>query len=145
MFKVDRRVLRAAVVVAAAASLGACATVTRGTNQTWSVQTDPNGAKVETSTGFKCEQTPCTFRMKRKASFDVTITKDGYKTYHGKVTHQTASAGAAGMAGNVLVGGLIGVGIDAATGSTQELKPNPLVIKLEADGAAPAAAPAGGQ
>lgn len=143
-FKIDRRVLRAAFVVAAAASLGACATVTRGTNQTWSVQTEPNGAKVETSNGFKCDQTPCTFRMKRKASFDVTITKDGYRTYHGKVTHQTASAGAAGMAGNVLLGGIIGVGVDAATGSTQELKPNPLVVKLESEGgSAPAAG--GGQ
>jgi hypothetical protein len=143
-FLIDRRVLRAAVVIAAAGSLGACATVTRGAHQTWTVQTDPNGAKVETSNGFKCDQTPCTFRMKRKASFDVSITKDGYKSYHGKVMHQTASAGAAGMAGNVLVGGLIGIGVDAATGSTQEQKPNPLVVKLEPE-TAPAPAPAGGQ
>jgi hypothetical protein len=34
------------------------------------------------------------------------------------------------MAGNVLVGGLIGVAIDAGSGATKELKPNPLVVKL---------------
>ena len=135
-YSFDRRVLRAAFVIAAAASLGACATVTRGTKQTWTVQTDPGGATVETSIGFKCDQTPCTFKIKRKANFDVTINKPGFKTYHGKVTHQTSGGGAAGMAGNVIVGGLIGIGVDAATGSTQELKPNPLVVKLEPEGAA---------
>jgi hypothetical protein len=35
------------------------------------------------------------------------------------------------MAGNVLVGGLIGVGVDAASGATKELKPNPLAVTLE--------------
>jgi hypothetical protein len=35
------------------------------------------------------------------------------------------------MAGNVPVGGIIGVGVDAATGATKELKPNPLVIEIE--------------
>ena len=68
--------------------------------------------------------------------YTVTINKPGFKTYHGKVTHQTSGGGAAGMAGNVIVGGLIGIGVDAATGSTQELKPNPLVVKLEPEGAA---------
>jgi hypothetical protein len=34
------------------------------------------------------------------------------------------------MAGNVLIGGLIGIGVDAASGATKELRPNPLVVKL---------------
>ena len=39
------------------------------------------------------------------------------------------------MAGNVLVGGLIGAGIDAGTGAMHSHKPNPLVVTLnrEAD------------
>jgi hypothetical protein len=35
------------------------------------------------------------------------------------------------MAGNVLVGGLIGVAVDAGSGATQELVPNPLNVTLE--------------
>ena len=136
------RASRALLIAAIAASSAACATVTRGTNEAWTVETDPVGATVKTTAGFACDATPCTFKMPRKSEFDVTITKPGYKTVNTRVIHQTAGAGAAGMAGNVLVGGLIGVGVDAISGATQELKPNPLVIKLEAEGETVAAASA---
>ena len=129
------RASRALLIAAIAASSAACATVTRGTNEAWTVETDPVGATVKTTAGFACDATPCTFKMPRKSEFDVTITKPGYKTVNTRVIHQTAGAGAAGMAGNVLVGGIIGVGVDALSGATQELKPNPLVVKLEAEGA----------
>jgi hypothetical protein len=129
--------IRAVAVLCMAGSLGACATVTRGTDQAWTVQTDPSGASVRTNIGFACDQTPCTFKMPRKSEFDVTITKSGFVTYKSHVTHQTATAGAAGMAGNVLVGGLIGIGVDAASGATQDITPNPLTVKLESE--APAA------
>ena len=128
-----RRVARALLIAAIAASSAACATATRGTSQAWTVQTDPVGATVKTTAGFACDATPCTFKMPRKSEFDVTITKAGYKTVNTRVTHQTAGAGAAGMAGNVIVGGLIGIGVDAASGATQDIVPNPLVVKLEPD------------
>jgi hypothetical protein len=115
----------------AALSVTACATVTRGTSEAWTVQTDPGGATVRTTAGFACDATPCTFKMPRKSEFQVTISKPGYRTVETQVTNQVAGAGAAGMAGNVLVGGVIGAGVDIATGAMLELKPNPLVIKLE--------------
>lgn len=34
------------------------------------------------------------------------------------------------MAGNILVGGLIGIGVDAVTGATLDHFPNPAVISL---------------
>ena len=127
-----------------AMSVGACATVTRGMHEAFTVETEPSGAMVETSSGLHCEATPCTFpRVERKAEFQVTITKPGYRTWTGTVTHHTAGAGAAGMAGNVLVGGQIGVGVDATSGATQDLTPNPLHVALEAEETvAPAATPA---
>lgn len=124
-------IIRACAVALAASSLGACATVTRGTNQAWTVQTDPSGAAVKTSNGFACDQTPCTFKMRRKSEFDVTISKAGYTTYHGHVTNKVSGAGGAGMAGNVLVGGLIGAGVDVASGAMLDITPNPLSVKLE--------------
>jgi hypothetical protein len=126
-----------------AMSAAACATVTRGMHEAFTVETEPSGAMVETSNGLHCEATPCTFaRVERKAEFTVTITKPGYRTWTGNVTHHTAGAGAAGMAGNVLVGGLIGVGVDATSGATQDLTPNPLHVALETEAAeAPATVP----
>jgi len=112
-------------------ALSACATVTRGTNTTWTVETEPSGASVKTSNQFACDATPCTFKMPRKSEFGVTISKDGYKTWTGQVTTRVSGAGGAGMAGNVLVGGVIGAGVDVATGAMLDLDPNPLVIKLE--------------
>ena len=34
------------------------------------------------------------------------------------------------MAGNVLLGGVIGAGVDAGTGAMHSRKPNPLVVEL---------------
>ncbi len=46
------------------------------------------------------------------------------------VRTRIATAGAAGFAGNVLVGGVVGMAVDAATGATLEHYPNPVVLKL---------------
>jgi membrane-bound inhibitor of C-type lysozyme len=139
MFNLNRA-LRACLAVSAALSLSACATVTRGTSEAFTVNTDPSGAAVRTTAGFACDATPCTWKMPRKAEFDVTITKPGYKTVQTHVVHQVSSGGGAAMAGNVILGGLIGAGVDVATGAMMELKPNPLTVKLESEAATIAAA-----
>lgn len=46
---------------------------------------------------------------------------------------EISGAGAAGMAGNVLIGGVIGAGVDAGTGATKDLRPNPLSVQLVAE------------
>jgi hypothetical protein len=125
--------VRLAGVVGAGASLAACATVTRGSNDAWVVRSEPAGAKVETSNGHQCPATPCAIKMSRKSEFTATLTKAGYKPATVSVTHKTGKGGAAGMAGNVLAGGLIGLGVDAATGASQDLTPNPVDVKLEAE------------
>ena len=124
--------VRVAVCAVAVLATSACATITRGSSDTWTVQTDPTGAAVRTTNGFACDQTPCSFKMARKSQFGVDISKVGYKPYHGQVTNKVAGAGGAAMAGNVLVGGIIGAGVDVATGAMLDLVPNPLVVKLEA-------------
>ncbi|HEY3948322.1 PEGA domain-containing protein [Phenylobacterium sp.] len=121
--------------------LAGCATITRGTTDTWTVNTTPVGATVRTSNFFSCDQTPCTFKMSRKAEFDVTISKVGYKTWTGHVTHHVASSGGAAMAGNVILGGVIGAVGDAASGAMLDLVPNPLSVTLEKDEPQPANQP----
>ncbi|MBS0194218.1 MAG: PEGA domain-containing protein [Proteobacteria bacterium] len=122
-----------ATLVACIVLLGGCATITRGTTQAWSVQTDPVGADVRLSSGEQCK-TPCTLQKKRKDPFQVTITKDGYETVVTQIITTVKGAGAAGMAGNVIIGGIIGVGVDAASGATKDLIPNPLIVKLALTG-----------
>ena len=77
----------------------------------------------------------------RKDPFQVTNDAAGYQQVVTQVISSVKGAGAAGMAGNILFGGLIGVGVDAATGATKDLIPNPLIVKLVPVGMA---APAGG-
>jgi len=60
----------------------------------------------------------------------VDITKPGYEPSRVNVLSEVAGAGAAGMAGNVLLGGVIGAGVDAATGATKRLVPNPVRVTL---------------
>jgi hypothetical protein len=131
------------LVAALLAPLAACATITRGTTQAFTVETEPGGAVVATSNGLHCPATPCTFaRVPRESEFTVTITKPGYQTSTHTVTHETAGGGGAAMAGNVLVGGLIGAAIDGNNGATQDLVPNPLRVVLTPDAPAPAVAAA---
>jgi hypothetical protein len=118
-------------LTAASMTLGACATITRGTNTAWEVKTDPPGARVKTTNGFACASTPCSLKMPRKAEFTASITKEGYKPLDIQVTHKVSGGGGAGMAGNVLVGGLIGVGVDATSGAMLDLTPNPVSVHLE--------------
>ncbi len=120
-----------AAAALAAVSLSACATATRGTNTDWQVQTTPSGAAVQTSHGHSCPATPCSMRMPRKSQFVATITKPGYKTVQANVINRLSRGGGTGMAGNVLLGGPIGVGVDAVSGAGLDLRPNPLILTLE--------------
>lgn len=122
--------VRALALVGAALSLPACATITRGTTQTFTVESTPPGAHVSTSNGFQCDATPCTFRMPRKDAFRATVSMDGYATQEHEITSGVSGAGGAGFAGNVLVGGLIGMTVDANSGAMKDLTPNPLIVTL---------------
>jgi hypothetical protein len=133
-----RNLLRFSACALLVGTTAACATVTRGTKEAWTVTSVPPSASVVTTNGFSCEATPCTFKMEHKAEFDVTVSKPGYKPFHSHVIHQVSTAGGVGMAGNVLVGGVIGAAVDVASGAMMELKPNPLNVTLDReDTAAP--------
>jgi hypothetical protein len=139
------RLIALGSLAAACVLLSACATITRGTNQTFKIESTPSQADARLSTGQTCV-TPCEIRMKRKSDFVVTVSKQGYQTQEARVHGVVKGGGAAGMAGNVIFGGIIGAGVDASNGSMMNLKPNPLQVTLApvatADQAAPAAAPA---
>ncbi len=123
--------LKSAAVAALIVTLGSgCATITRGTNEALVIESDPAGAEAQLSNGMRC-MTPCSIRVKRRGDIVVTISKEGYETINATVSSSVDGGGAAGMAGNVLLGGIIGAGVDAGTGATHSHKPNPLTVKME--------------
>lgn len=138
-----------AACLVAMLGLGGCATVTRGTTQAWTVESKPIGATVSLSNGERCE-TPCTLKLKRKHPVAVQVCKAGYEVVDTTVQSEISAGGGTAMAGNVILGGLIGAGIDAGSGAMKDLRPNPLVLELVAGDpgcTTPAfpAAPEGGQ
>jgi hypothetical protein len=109
--------------------LSGCATITRGTQEAFAIESNPPGATAKLSTGLTC-QTPCSIKVKRRGDFTVKIEKEGYETVEATVTSSIDGAGGAGMAGNVILGGLIGAGVDAGTGAMHSHKPNPLSVTM---------------
>lgn len=107
-----------------------CATITRTPSQTWTLETTPIGATASLSNGQRCE-TPCALKLRRKFPFTVELCKAGYARVETTVQSGVSGAGGTAMAGNVIVGGLIGAGVDVGTGAMKDLKPNPLVVQLE--------------
>lgn len=119
-----------AIAAAAIASLCAsCATVTRGTTEQIQIVSDPPGAEARTSMGFVCT-TPCTLQAGRKDEFTVTFSKPGYQPAEVTVSTKVNPGGGAAFAGNVLVGGLVGMAADASTGAGLDHYPNPVEVAL---------------
>jgi hypothetical protein len=121
---------KALLVFSLALLFTGCASITRGTKEVIVIDSTPQDAKAQLSTG-QVMQTPASFEVPRRDTITVTITKPGYKSRTVVLSAEVGGGGAAGMAGNVFVGGIIGAGIDAGTGAMYEHKPNPLMVILE--------------
>jgi len=133
--------MRLLPVAAISLVLGACATVTRGKHDVLVVESEPPGATITLSNGMT-GKTPGSFKLPRKDAVVVTIEKAGYETVEVNVTPKVSSRGSTAMAGNIILGGVIGAGIDAGTGAMKDLVPNPIqvnLVRLGEGGEAPAA------
>ncbi len=118
------------IVAFSATTLAGCATITRGTTNDLQITSEPSGAAVRTTLAHTCV-TPCTLKVGRKDEFQVIFNKEGFKETTVPVRTQLANAGVAGVAGNVLVGGGVGILVDAYSGSALEHVPNPVHAALE--------------
>jgi len=121
--------LRGIGALAAVLALGGCATVTRGTTDQVQIRSVPNGATATTSTGQRCT-TPCMITVGRKDEFSVHFEKPGFISQDVQVKAQVSSAGEAASAGNLIVGGIVGMATDASSGATLDHVPNPVSVEL---------------
>ncbi len=124
------KVILIVITAAFAGGLGGCATVTRGTTSQIQIDSEPNGALARTTLNHNCT-TPCMIQVSRKDEFAITFSKPGYIDERIDVKTQIAGSGAAGFAGNIILGGVVGMGVDAATGATYEHTPNPVRAVLQ--------------
>lgn len=125
--------MRVVGIVALAAALGGCASVTRGTTENISITSTPAGAEATVSgldNPTECI-TPCVIVAKRSADISISFAKPGFETEVVTLTKEIPATGAAGFAGNVIAGGLVGMGVDAVTGAAQDHKPNPVIVTLQ--------------
>lgn len=125
--------MRIVGIVALCAVAGGCASVTRGTTENLTIVSTPPGAEATISgldNPTACV-TPCTVVVKRNADIAVSVAKEGYDPQVVQLTREVPATGAAGFAGNVILGGLVGMGVDAATGAATDHKPNPVEVTLQ--------------
>jgi hypothetical protein len=112
---------RYAVAVLAAVTVSGCSTIIEGTSQSIAVASSPTGAHcIGTRKGeqiFVVDSTPMSVSV-RKTKDDIllTCTLPGYQT----ATQYLHSGIATGTYGNIIAGGLIGWGVDSATGADNE-------------------------
>lgn len=120
------------IIIMAGLSLAGCATVTRGTTDDVQILSNPTGLEARTSLGHSCK-TPCTIQVSRKSEFQVVYTGPDGEEKVIPVMTDVGAGGAAGVAGNAILGGLIGAGVDVATGASLDHHPNPVYWDAETD------------
>ena len=112
------RMFTAMTVLGCAVAMAGCATITKGTDQLVTIDTEPDGAVCDLFTDDKqiavINPTPGSIKVpKSKKDLSVRCEKDGYFPTEGVIKSSFQ-----GMTfGNILFGGIIGIAIDAGSGA----------------------------
>ncbi len=127
----DMRPLQRTAVIAMLPWLAGCASVTSGTSQKLTVATDPTGADCKLTVKDVAigtvSPTPGSIAVKRAGdSIRVICSKDGYRdaTYLNKPGLNAATLG------NIILGGVVGLAVDAASGANNKYE-EVMTIRLE--------------
>ena len=110
-----------------ALSTTSCASIITGTKDKITFSSTPEGVKVFHKGVEKCT-TPCTAEISRSLGKQtVTFSKEGFTSKEVKLTKNFNAVSLV----NILIGGVIGIGIDAATGSLTKYSPKAYTVELE--------------
>ena len=102
-----------------------CATIMHGSSQGIGIRSTPTGAQVSID-NEAFGSTPVVAKLSRKKDHLVRIALEGYEPYETTITKSTSGW----VWGNILFGGLIGLGIDAISGGLYKLKPKQIEAEL---------------
>ncbi|ACF13262.1 hypothetical protein Ctha_0794 [Chloroherpeton thalassium ATCC 35110] len=113
-----KKIIRQMLLVVLATQFFGCATILNGTHEDISISSTPSRAKV-TIDHQPYGQTPVIANLSRKKKHIVKISQPGFYDYEMIITQHVSGA----LLGNILLGGLIGLVVDASSGGMWELKP----------------------
>lgn len=119
--------LFSALLLSSTVAFTSCATILTGTKDPISFTSTPAGATVYHKGAELCV-TPCTAVIPRSLAKQVILVKkEGYDPKDVKLVKKFNPVSLV----NILIGGTIGAGIDAATGSLTKYSPKEYLITLE--------------
>lgn len=143
------------LALGATVMLCGCASVSRGTDEAVTFDSEPPGAEMRSLIVNNCHEenacgrdgqtlseaerehkpgpscvTPCTIQVKRADELIVTFTKAGFQPQTARLGIKASGGGSAGFAGNVILGGAVGMVTDSVTYAAYDHVPNPLKVVL---------------
>ena len=127
-----RRLITLALAFCSIVPLTGCATILAGKTQTVSIDSNPSGARCELRREGRVigsvEKTPGAVTItKTKHDIDVICTKEGFG--ESKAFAESGTEGA--TFGNIILGGLVGWGVDSAVGADNKY-PEMVAVNLAA-------------
>ncbi len=112
------KIISLILVASCVALLSGCASIVHGTKQKESFRSVPSGAKILID-NVSYGKTPKTISLSRSSEHTITIRLPGYQPATFKLTRRVSGW----FFGNLIIGGIIGIVIDAADGAIYQLKP----------------------
>jgi len=103
-----------------------CASIISQSDQSVRVRSEPSGAAVEIG-GMRYGTTPVMAKLRRKDRHEIKVTKEGYYDE----TRLTSRGFNWWFMGNIILGGIIGIVIDFATGAVYTVEPDEINVRLE--------------
>jgi uncharacterized protein YceK len=107
--------------------MAGCATIIHGTRQDVGISSTPTGASV-TIDNLQSGTTPVFSKLRRKENHVVRVSLPGYQPMDLTLTSSVSGW----VWGNVAIGGLIGLAVDAISGGMYKLSPEELSAALGA-------------
>lgn len=112
-------------------AVSGCGTIIHGTRQGVGISSAPTGAEVWID-NIKMGETPVIAKLRRKDTHTVKLILPGYQPYETTITRNVSGW----VWGNIVIGGLLGLGVDAISGGMYKLSPGQVTGSLAAERAA---------
>jgi len=117
--------------VALALLLSGCATAIRTDFERVAILSEPSGASVLILPYGATIITPARVKLPRDTAVTLFVEKAGYSPTRVYLDREADPEATLFFAGNLLVGGVIGMAVDQDSGALLRLVPNPVEIRLE--------------
>ena len=121
------RAILTTFLLALSSVVSGCATIVHlGGNEELNVSSEPAGAKVVID-GTERGVTPLATKVERKKDHAVVLTKEGFEENQSRVESHLSWW----VAGNVILGGLIGILVDVLSGGGYTIEPDAVAVTLK--------------